>query len=252
MTSPDRGPTDTRERLILAAERLFAERGIWSVSLREIGAAAGQRNTSAAQYHFGSKEALVVAIFEYRMAAINDRRLQMLAEMQAQGRAEQLRSLLEAFVYPLAHSVTKPESHYGRFLSQLTVDPNLSTSYEWDTASSLRLVWTGVARCLAELPKPVLRARMRMLTHLVLHTMGDHARADDVPEGAGAAPWTVDLVDAAVGLLTAPVSTAPGESGNEPGPVGPATSGEGPRSRRPQRAEGPGLTRTPFRKGTPS
>ncbi len=55
-----------REQMILAAERLIAERGIDAVSLREIGATAGQRNNSAAQYHFGTKEGLVAAIYEYR------------------------------------------------------------------------------------------------------------------------------------------------------------------------------------------
>ena len=54
----------TREQLILAGERLFALSGLDSVSLRQINSAAGQRNSSAAHYHFGSKEALVQAIHE--------------------------------------------------------------------------------------------------------------------------------------------------------------------------------------------
>ena len=41
--------------MMLAGEQLFAERGFRGVSLREIGLAAGQRNNSAAQYHFGSR-----------------------------------------------------------------------------------------------------------------------------------------------------------------------------------------------------
>ena len=57
----------TREELILAAERLFSEFGIDAVSLRQINAAAGQRNSSAAHYHFGSKDALIAAtlVFAY-------------------------------------------------------------------------------------------------------------------------------------------------------------------------------------------
>ncbi|MAF83215.1 MAG: TetR family transcriptional regulator, partial [Chromatiales bacterium] len=64
----------TREALLLAGERLIAENGIDAVSLRQINTAAGQRNSSAAHYHFGSKEALVRAIFEYRMERVNSNR----------------------------------------------------------------------------------------------------------------------------------------------------------------------------------
>ena len=46
---------DGRERIIVAAERLIAERGI-DVPLRDIAVAADQRNNSAVQYHFGSRD----------------------------------------------------------------------------------------------------------------------------------------------------------------------------------------------------
>src|SRR5439155_5960126 len=81
------------EQMILAAERLFAERGIGAVSLREIGSAAGQRNNGAAQYHFGTKRGLVDAIVEYRMQPINERRVALLAEIDAAGRGSELRAL---------------------------------------------------------------------------------------------------------------------------------------------------------------
>ena len=45
----------TKEQIVLAAEGLFAERGIEGVSLRQIGTAAGNGNNSAVQYHFGTK-----------------------------------------------------------------------------------------------------------------------------------------------------------------------------------------------------
>ena len=47
--------------MIDAGERLAAERGIAAMSLREVQAAAGQRNKSAAQYHFGSRTGLIEA-----------------------------------------------------------------------------------------------------------------------------------------------------------------------------------------------
>jgi AcrR family transcriptional regulator len=56
-TPPSADPT--RERLKTAAQRLFAERGIDGVSVRDIVAAAGARNGASIHYHFGAKEALV-------------------------------------------------------------------------------------------------------------------------------------------------------------------------------------------------
>ena len=81
--TPQGGPetpdgSDTRDKLVAAAERLFAERGANNVSLREINRAAGQKNVAALHYHFGSRRALMLAIFERRMAGINQRRLAML------------------------------------------------------------------------------------------------------------------------------------------------------------------------------
>lgn len=54
---------ETKIRLILVGEALFAERSIESVSLREIAVGAGNRNNNAVQYHFGDKDGLVQAIF---------------------------------------------------------------------------------------------------------------------------------------------------------------------------------------------
>ena len=194
----------TRERLILAGEKVFAERGVGAASLREIGAAAGQRNVAAAQYHFGTKEALIAAIFDYRMTEINARRLEMLATAQAEGRAGDLRSMLEAYVHPLAAAIAAGDKFYGRFMAQLYAIPRYRSTFDWENAESLRIVWKGIARCL-DLPRSVLTARMRMLTHISLHAMADQESL--AASGAAAEPhWTADLVDAAEGLLTAPVS----------------------------------------------
>ncbi|MDR7304100.1 TetR/AcrR family transcriptional regulator [Haloactinomyces albus] len=212
MASPTRSAQDTRERLILTAERLFAERGIGEVSLREVGAAAGQRNTSAAQYHFGNKDSLIAAILDHRMRVINDRRLRRLATMQAEGRSGELRSLLEACIFPLAGSTSESGGHYARFLSQCFADPHFRTSLDWESATSLRLVWAGIRRCLAHLPESVVQARLRMLEHIVLPTLADHEKIGDVADADNPAPWTIDLIDAAEGMLTAAVTAADRES----------------------------------------
>ncbi len=109
--------SDTAIRLIETAERLYAERGVHGVSLREIGAEAGQRNTGAVRYHFGTKERLLNAVYEHRMVSINAHRLQLLQELDRAGRGYELRGLAEAFLYPLAEMLGEPgrPSWYLRF-----------------------------------------------------------------------------------------------------------------------------------------
>ena len=61
-TGPLTKPLDTRARLLDAAERLFAERGIDAVSLREVTRESGARNAIALQYHFSDRAGVVLAI----------------------------------------------------------------------------------------------------------------------------------------------------------------------------------------------
>ena len=74
-TRPTRANGDeTRNRILDAAEHLFADHGYTAVSLRSITAAAGV-NVAAIHFHFASKEALFEAIFNRGVAPINERRL---------------------------------------------------------------------------------------------------------------------------------------------------------------------------------
>src|SRR5579864_699819 len=77
--------TDPKLALILAAETVFARQGIERASLREIAANAGQRNHHAVQYHFGSRQALVQAVFDHRMAQMEQSRAALLTAADADG-----------------------------------------------------------------------------------------------------------------------------------------------------------------------
>ena len=54
----------TRDRLSDAAVQLYGDSSIVAVSLREISAAAGQKNPTALEYHFGDRDGLLKAIFD--------------------------------------------------------------------------------------------------------------------------------------------------------------------------------------------
>jgi AcrR family transcriptional regulator len=91
----------TRHQLIDAAEALFAARGIDSVSLREINAAAGQRNCTALQYHFTNRIGLLTAVLQRHQVAVEDARHALLDAYETRGRDEP-RALAGALVRPSA------------------------------------------------------------------------------------------------------------------------------------------------------
>jgi len=97
-----RGSEATRLRLILAAEKLFGDSGVEAASLRAICLAAGQKNISSVQYHFGDKYALLRAILEYRETQIEPIRKVKLEEAKAQGRLGDVRTLLRIIFEPYA------------------------------------------------------------------------------------------------------------------------------------------------------
>ena len=111
----------TRELIMQTAERLFAERGLHGVSLREIGLAAGQRNNYAAQYHFGDRDALIKAIYEYRARELNERRLASVAAIETERKPENAADLLRALLEPHARHIGDPEWNFLGFLAQLRV-----------------------------------------------------------------------------------------------------------------------------------
>jgi len=74
----DRAST-TREAILTAAERLFAEHGVYAVSNRQVSEAAGQGNNAAVGYHFGTKADLVRAIESKHRIPIEQLREQMVA-----------------------------------------------------------------------------------------------------------------------------------------------------------------------------
>ena len=56
--------SDTRQKLLDAAARAFAEDGVFNASLIEITRQAGQRNRGALHYHFGSRDGVLCAVID--------------------------------------------------------------------------------------------------------------------------------------------------------------------------------------------
>jgi len=101
--TPHESPTppsgDTKQRILDAAENLFADQGVGATSLRAIIAAAGV-NSAAIHYHFGSKAGLIEALFARRITPINEERLTRLDRLERAAKLDH-ESLLRAFLEPM-------------------------------------------------------------------------------------------------------------------------------------------------------
>ena len=100
----------TREIILSTAEGLFAEQGLAGTSLRGITTDAGV-NLAAVNYHFGSKEGLIQAVFRRRLDALNTERLGRLERVEAAAgdTKPELRAALEAFIVPALEMSHDPE-----------------------------------------------------------------------------------------------------------------------------------------------
>ena len=193
-----------RIRILEAAERRFAEDGIEAVSLRQIAAESGQRNTSAVAYHFGSREALVGALYEHRMTPINARRLEFLAAHPG----ADVRTYVRALVEPLAETLTDAEkagrpSWYLRFLAEAMRYPEYdpaSLALDRPEGSSIRALISGLQAATSPLrPAPgVFAERMRLLALLVITGLADRERHPGTGVG------TETLVAAGAAILSDP------------------------------------------------
>lgn len=118
---------DTKGKILDAAERLFAEHGFTTTSLRTITADA-KVNLAAVNYHFGSKDALIEAVFARRLLPMNESRLSRLCELEHTYGIERipLSRLIEAFVEPalaLSRDRSRGSSVFIKLLGRSYTEP---------------------------------------------------------------------------------------------------------------------------------
>lgn len=92
----------TPDRILDAAEQLFARRGFHGVSVRDITSEAGV-DVALVNYHFGSKMDLYTDVLARRSQLLNQERLDMLeaARRAAHPRPPETEAIVNAFTYPL-------------------------------------------------------------------------------------------------------------------------------------------------------
>lgn len=202
--------TNTQEAILKAAERLYAEHGVFAVSNRQVSEAAGQGNNAAVGYHFGTKTDLVRAIEHKHRGPIELLREQMVATITD---STDMRDWVSALVRPLTEHLAAlgNPTWYARFAAQVMTDPAYHSIVVRDALSSPSLVQVieGMNNCLPDLPAEIRAERNIMARNLLMHSCADRERAlaqgAEVPRSSWAAA-TSGLIDAIVGLWQAPVT----------------------------------------------
>ncbi len=117
---------DTQSRILDAAENLLVEHGLDATTLRMITAEA-HANLAAVNYHFGSKEALIEAVFRRRLTWLNEQRIAALdaLEIEAKGAPLKPRQIVESFFGVAIRMATNDKSgrNFMRLLGRTYTEP---------------------------------------------------------------------------------------------------------------------------------
>ncbi len=170
---------DTKTLILDAAEVVFADRGFGAASLRQIIARAGV-NLAAVHYHFGSKEALVEAVFARRIEGLTRDRLAMLdaCEKRAEGGAPALEGVLEAFIGPALRMTTDPAKGgkvFVRLFGRTMAEPSerLQAMLNDQFGETAKRFMSALRKALPELPPTVLCWRFEFVVGAMGYVMAD-------------------------------------------------------------------------------
>ena len=151
--------TDTRERILDAAERLFMAHGYEGTSMRQITGEAGV-NLAAVNYHFGSKESLMQEVFRRRLDWLNEERMRVLNEAEAAAGDKPLKpSLIVDGFFGTLLRMADDEVHGGktflRLLGRTLTDPSefIRTFLADEYADVVERYKVALFRALPDVPK---------------------------------------------------------------------------------------------------
>ncbi|MQY31834.1 TetR/AcrR family transcriptional regulator [Nocardia aurantia] len=195
----------TRDRLLEAAERLFAERGADAVSMREIARSAGARNVIAGQYWFGDKAGLIRALLNKHTPEVEARRHALLDAYESTSGAGGLHMLVAALVHPLGAKLDQgiAGAGYLRTVSDLLTRPVPSVIEPLgsdDPGGSLRR-WSALVEPLLA-PDAVAMHRRFLTVRFVVVEVALRSQSGKTDH----ALFLSHLIDVAAGQLTAPLS----------------------------------------------
>jgi AcrR family transcriptional regulator len=178
------GAADTSDRLIAAAERLFAAHGYTNVSVRTIAAAAGV-NWSLVGYYFRGKEGLLSEVYRRHCSSLNTERLKLLG--QARQRGLELEQVIEAFVRPaLAEIQTEGgETSFSRLRAILAAEDstllNQLVADNFDMSS--RSFVSALRECLPHVPPDEILWRFHFMLGTIYYSVASPQRIKAFSKG---------------------------------------------------------------------
>jgi AcrR family transcriptional regulator len=165
-------PEGAHDKLLQAAEGLFAAHGYNGVSVRELAAAAGV-NSALVSYHFGSKEGLLSEVYRRHCEKMNAERQRLLAAAQAKSRPARLEAVLEAFIRPALEVAGGAEGEsFTRLRAVLSGENsdllNKLVAENFDRSSALFI--DALCECLPQLPREQAYWRFHFLLGTIYYT----------------------------------------------------------------------------------
>ncbi len=209
----------TRDKIIAAAEQLFAERGIDSVSLAEINNASEQRNRNAVQYHFGNKQNLLQAIFDKHGPLVHEHRLEILDGIESSN-SYSLDDLVSALVLPVAEKLNDADGGeaYVRINAQLAFN-NTQRFYHPVEAGTKHNREQRLGKLLQQrlkhLDASVLELRLALAVDLMFHALSDHADLRHKTGDSSPLTHTPLVVSQLIDSITALLETPPSDRSRE-------------------------------------
>lgn len=187
----------TKDRILAAAEELFARTGVARTSLRAITALA-RVNLAAVNYHFGSKDGLVEEVYRRRLEPLNRARLANLARLERRRRKPSLEAILKAFMTPVA-SLARDPAQGGptvmRLLGQSHAEAEapFKTWFAGEYRRVLERYHAALCRVLPELPPEDVRWRLQFLVGALTYPVAERQLVELVA-GEAIEPADVQLI----------------------------------------------------------
>ncbi len=189
----------TKQRLIEAAESLFADEGFEKVSVRDITQRANA-NVAAVNYHFGSREGLVEIVMARYISPVNEERLARLEglERKAAGKPLVVEELIEAFVRPFVTQVRRSELSEKLFFKLMGrmfgEQCKLPASVEAEFFTLVNRFNKAFSKSLPGVPGEEIWWRIHLMAGAMVHSMSHGEMLQRLSSGASGNPTMEQMI----------------------------------------------------------